>query len=90
MLRFIDYLLSNYDTPEIKALVDSTEIWICPLVNPDGTYFGGDSTITEATGRTHVGWYSARRFFSNTFRSGTFRTYYPNRLQTGWVALFGY
>ncbi|MDP4209521.1 MAG: M14 family zinc carboxypeptidase [Bacteroidota bacterium] len=49
MLRFIDYLLSNYNTPQVKALVDSSEIWICPLANPDGTYFGGDMSIAEAT-----------------------------------------
>jgi carboxypeptidase T len=31
------YLLENYDTdPDIKRLVDSSEIWIVPLVNPDG------------------------------------------------------
>jgi carboxypeptidase T len=31
------YLVENYDTdPEIKRLVDNCEIWIVPLVNPDG------------------------------------------------------
>jgi len=49
MLRLIDYLLNNYNQPSIKALLDSTQIWICPLVNPDGTYFGGESSVARAT-----------------------------------------
>lgn len=36
-LNVIDYLLSGYGTdPRIAALVDSTAIWIVPLMNPDG------------------------------------------------------
>lgn len=31
------HLLENYDLdPEVRALVDSAEIWIAPIVNPDG------------------------------------------------------
>ncbi len=49
MLRLIDHLLRGYgDDPEITALVDETEIWINPLANPDGTYFGGDDTVADA------------------------------------------
>ena len=49
MLRLIDYLLSNYQTDtKIKQLIDSTEIWINPLSNPDGTYAAGNSSITGA------------------------------------------
>jgi len=34
---FGKYLAENYDSnPEIKSLVDQSEIWIVPLVNPDG------------------------------------------------------
>ena len=45
MLRLIDYLLSNYGTDErITRLVDEIEIYINPLFNPDGAYFGGDGT----------------------------------------------
>ncbi|MCL2291411.1 MAG: PKD domain-containing protein [Bacteroidetes bacterium] len=40
MLRFIDYLLSNYGTNErITHLLDNSEIWINPLANPDGTFW---------------------------------------------------
>jgi hypothetical protein len=39
MLHFIDYLLTNYGTlPEITNIVNGTELFICPLANPDGSY----------------------------------------------------
>ena len=47
MLRLINYLLTNYGTdPKVTNLLNSTEIWINPLANPDGTYRGGDSTVS--------------------------------------------
>ena len=47
MLRFIDYLLSNYSTDErIKYLLDHIEIWVNPLANPDGTYWTGNSSVS--------------------------------------------
>ncbi|MCF6241957.1 MAG: carboxypeptidase regulatory-like domain-containing protein [Bacteroidales bacterium] len=50
MLRLIDYLLSNYQNDaRVKKLIDSTEIWINPLANPDGTYSSGNTDITGAT-----------------------------------------
>ena len=46
MLHLIDYLLSGYGTdPRITAMIDTTEIFICPLANPDGTYHGGNNTV---------------------------------------------
>ena len=34
---FAEHLLESYaDEPEVRALVDSAEIWIAPIVNPDG------------------------------------------------------
>ncbi len=50
MLRLIDYLLSNYGVlPEVTSMVDSIDIWINPLANPDGTYHGGNNTVYGAT-----------------------------------------
>ncbi|MGL5818801.1 MAG: M14 family zinc carboxypeptidase [Phycicoccus sp.] len=35
--RFVDHLTSAYGTdPEVTAVVDSTEVWVLPLANPDG------------------------------------------------------
>lgn len=49
MLRLIDYLLSNYGTnPEVTNLVNNIEIYINPNANPDGTYYGGNNTVTGA------------------------------------------
>lgn len=48
-LHLIDYLLSNYGIdPAITNLIDSTEIFINPLANPDGTYHGGNSSVNGA------------------------------------------
>ncbi len=50
MLHLIDYLLSNYGkTPQVTNLVDSVDIWINPLANPDGTYASGDTSVYGAT-----------------------------------------
>jgi len=50
MLRYIDYLLSNYATSDrIKNLVNNIDIWINPLSNPDGTYQGGNGSVYGAT-----------------------------------------
>jgi|GEM_PF-326412 len=49
LLRLIDYLLSNYGTnPEVTSLVNNIEIYINPNANPDGTYYGGNNTVTGA------------------------------------------
>ncbi len=43
MLRLIEYLLESYPAdPQVERLMDNLEIWINPLANPDGSYFGGD------------------------------------------------
>ncbi|MBK6966467.1 MAG: hypothetical protein IPH20_21870 [Bacteroidales bacterium] len=39
--KLIEYLLQNYGTnPEATDLVNNMEIYINPLANPDGTYYG--------------------------------------------------
>lgn len=49
MLKYIDYLLSNYGTnPRVTNLVNNMEIWINPLANPDGTYAAGDNNVNGA------------------------------------------
>jgi hypothetical protein len=49
LLHLVDSLLTGYDEDgQIRRLVDSLEIWINPLANPDGTYHGGDNTVSGA------------------------------------------
>ena len=44
MLRLIDYLLTNYGTDtEVTDIINSTEIYINPNANPDGSYRLGDT-----------------------------------------------
>lgn len=50
LLWLSEYLLENYGKDDfVTELVNKTQIWINPLANPDGTYFGGDSTVLYAT-----------------------------------------
>lgn len=63
MLRLIDTLLSNYGTDtRITNLVDNLEIWISPNTNPDGTYYGGNSTVSGAR-RYNANGYDLNRNF---------------------------
>ncbi|HAN00619.1 MAG TPA: hypothetical protein DCQ26_18650 [Marinilabiliales bacterium] len=52
LLRLIDYLLAHYqdtDYPEVTQLINASVVWINPLANPDGTYKGGNYTVTGAS-----------------------------------------
>ena len=57
MLELINYLLSVYndlghpDHLRVKNLLDTTEIWINPNANPDGTYFNDASNTSVANAR---------------------------------------
>ncbi len=49
-LSLVDHLLSNYGSdPDITNLVDEVEIWIVPLMNPDG-YENGSRTRFNSNG----------------------------------------
>ena len=49
MLRLIDYLLTNYNSNTYATdLVNSIDIWICPLHNPDGTYYTSNNQINSS------------------------------------------
>lgn len=49
MLRLIDTLLSQYGSnPRLTNIVNSMELYIAPNTNPDGTYYGGDNTVSNA------------------------------------------
>ena len=49
MLELIDDLLKNYPhDPKVGRLLDSLDIWINPLANPDGTYASGNASVSDA------------------------------------------
>ena len=48
-LRLIREILCGYETDAgIQNLVNNVEIWINPLANPNGTYHGGNNTVSNA------------------------------------------
>ena len=47
MLRLIDELCTSTDA-RIVDLVNNLDIFIFPCTNPDGTYYGGNNTVTGA------------------------------------------
>lgn len=63
MLRLIDSLLTSYGSdPRITNLINNIEIWINPLANPDGAYYGGNSTVANAR-RFNANGYDLNRNF---------------------------
>ena len=51
-LMFPEYLAQNYGTdPEITYLLDNRELYIVPIVNPDGVVYNQQ---TDPSGRRHV------------------------------------
>ncbi|MDR0971691.1 MAG: succinylglutamate desuccinylase/aspartoacylase family protein [Bacteroidales bacterium] len=50
LLRLTQYLLYSYQNQDerIKSLIDNVDIYINPLANPDGTYFGGNNSVFES------------------------------------------
>ena len=49
-IYYMWYLLENYETdPEIRAIVDNTELYFVPVVNPDG-YLFNEKTDPEGAG----------------------------------------
>ena len=51
LLRLIDYFLSNYNVEgkeSITNIINNSEIWINPLANPNGTYYGGNASVSSA------------------------------------------
>ncbi|MCQ2304020.1 MAG: carboxypeptidase regulatory-like domain-containing protein [Bacteroidales bacterium] len=48
MLRFLDELCTSNDE-RILNIINNIDLFICPCTNPDGTYHGGDNTVSGAT-----------------------------------------
>ena len=50
MLRLIDEFCTSTD-PRIVDILNNVDLFIFPLTNPDGTYYGGNNTVTGARRR---------------------------------------
>ena len=57
--RFIDELVTKYDVdPDITALLDTAEVWLVPVVNPDGRQIveqGGSAPYTQRKNANNSG-----------------------------------
>lgn len=63
LLRLIDTLLTNYGTDtRITNIVNNMELWICPNTNPDGTYYGGNASVSSARRYNYNGYDLNRNF----------------------------
>ena len=49
MLRWIDYLLENPTLPECANVLNNIDLYVGPNTNPDGTYHGGNNSVSGAT-----------------------------------------
>lgn len=47
LLRLIEYLLTD-TSAQTQYLMSNIDITICPLANPDGTYYSGNNTVSGA------------------------------------------
>jgi hypothetical protein len=56
-LRLAAYLLEHYADPRIGAIIDGREIWIAPMINPDGHVY----VELNHTGASYTWWRKNRR-----------------------------
>ena len=47
MIRLIDFILNNPTDPQVQAVLQNVDLYICPLENPDGTYHSSNTQISE-------------------------------------------
>lgn len=56
MLRLIDYILNNPTDPQVQAVLQNVDLYICPLENPDGTYHYSNAQIGTNNVSTRYNW----------------------------------
>lgn len=56
-IRLAAYLLEHYGDPRIKAIVDTREVWIAPMINPDGHVY----VEQNHSGASYTWWRKNRR-----------------------------
>ena len=86
MLRLIDYLLENPDAPEVQNVMERLDLFIGPLSNPDGTYYGGNHTVGGAR-RNNANNRDLNRNFPDPHGS-PHPDGYPYQTETEWAMQF--
>ena len=85
MLRLINTLLSTYNTDqELTTLVNTTQIYINPLANPDGTYYKDTNSVVGSTR------YNANRVDLNRNYPDPWKTTQPTNVQIENTAMINY
>lgn len=65
LLRLADQLLNHYyDNAQINNILNSIDLWICPVENPDGMYAGSNDNFNGST-RSNANGYDLNRSFPN-------------------------
>lgn len=65
LLRLADYILSNYQTNDfLYNLISNSQIYIAPLLNPDGMYAEGNNNLSHPT-RFNANYIDLNRNFPN-------------------------
>lgn len=60
MLRLIDYMLNNQSDPLVSKILNSVDLYICPLENPDGTFPTNNNSVSGSV-RSNAGGYDLNR-----------------------------
>ncbi|MBR5784816.1 MAG: T9SS type A sorting domain-containing protein [Bacteroidales bacterium] len=80
LLKLADTLLKNSDNDgAIQDLLATTQIYINPLSNPDGTYAGGNATVLNAT-RYNANRVDLNRNFPDPWMTNNFTIQKENKL----------
>ena len=86
MLRLIDYILENPDLPECVNVLENIDLYICPNMNPDGTYHGGNDYVNGAT-RYNANGVDLNRNFPDP-HEGPHPDGNPYQQETEWIMQF--
>lgn len=80
MLRLIDTLLNSYGTDaSLTQLVNSTQIFINPLANPDGTYYRGNNTV-QGSIRYNANFVDLNRNYPDPFGTAPLNSVQPENI----------
>merc|ERR1719295_94375 len=72
MIGLAKYLLMNYGKdPRVTSLVDNTDIWLMPSMNPDGYEHSYEGDCSGVTGRRNANNVDLNRNFPDQYFSPT-------------------